>query len=122
MPNVTFTKEKKTISCRKGSNLRQVAIQNGVQLYPGMKKIMNCRGHGTCGECRVHIVKGMENLGPKTFLEKFRIAVSFFKFGHEHEVRLACQAAVNGDIEVLTQPEFNWFGERPQSKKLAAAE
>jgi hypothetical protein len=45
--------------------------------------------------------------------------VSWFKFGHEHEVRLACQTSVIGNVEVLTQPEFNWFGERPLVKRAA---
>ncbi|MBI4601988.1 MAG: (2Fe-2S)-binding protein [Planctomycetes bacterium] len=116
MPKVTFTREKKTVECEQGANLRLLAMEHEIQLYPGMKRYFNCRGHGQCGECRVH-VKGMENLTPKTFFERLRIAVSWFKFGHEHEVRLACQAHVEGDVEVLTQPEFNWFGERPLLKK-----
>jgi ferredoxin len=119
MPTVKFTREKKTIECQRGIDLRTLAREHGIQIYPGMKQYLNCFGHSSCGECRVHVVKGMENLGPKTFLEKLRIAVSFFKFGHEHEVRLACQARVEGDVEILTQPEFNWFGERPQAKKAA---
>jgi len=119
MPKIHFTREKKVVECPSGSNLRQVAMENGIQLYPGMKKYLNCHGFGHCGECRVHVVKGMENLGPKTLKEKFRIAVSWFKFGHEQEVRLACQSTVEGDVEVLTQPEFNWFGERPAVKKAA---
>lgn len=119
MPKITFTREKKVVECASGSNLRAVALENGIQLYPGLKRFANCRGFGHCGECRVYAVKGMENLGPKTLKEKFRIAVSWFKFGHEHEVRLACQASVEGDVEVLTQPEFNWFGERTTVKKAA---
>jgi ferredoxin len=119
MPTIKFTREKKSVECESGAKLRDVAIQHGVQLYPGMKKYFNCHGFGHCGECRVHVVKGMESLAPKTLQEKFRIAVSWFKFGHEHEVRLACQARVNGDVEILTQPEFNWFGERPATKKAA---
>ena len=77
-----------------------------------MKKLLNCHGLGHCGEGRVHIQDGMENLGSKTLKEKFRIAVSWFKLGHEDEVRLSCQCRVNGDCDVYTQPEFNWFGER----------
>ena len=110
MPKITFTREKKEVACDRGANLREVAIRNDIQLYPGMKKHFNCRGKSMCGECRVYIVRGMENLEPKTAREKFRIGVSWFKFGHEDEVRLACQTRVEGDIEVFTQPEFNWFG------------
>jgi len=117
MPTITFTREKKILQCEKGANLRQVAMAHGIQLYPGIKKYLNCHGFAQCGECRVHVLKGMENLSPKTLPEKFRIAVSWFKFGHEQEVRLACQTRVEGDIELLTQPEFNWFGERPAVKK-----
>ena len=34
----------------------------------------------------------------------------------EHKVRLACQARVEGDVEVWTQPEFNWFGQKVGQK------
>ncbi len=112
MPKVNFTREKKVVECAEGEKLRDVAIKHGIELYPGMKKYFNCRGLGQCGECRVHVKSGQENLGPKTLLEKFRIAVSWFKIGHEDEVRLSCQAKVNGDCDVQTQPEFNWFGEK----------
>lgn len=112
MPTIKFTREKKEVECEKGANLRQVAIQNGIQLYPGIKSVLNCRGKSLCGDCRVHVVKGRENLSPMRGMEKLRVGLSFFKIGNEDRVRLACQARVEGDIEVLTQPEFNWFGER----------
>ena len=112
MPKVTFTREKKTVECDEGEKLRNVAIANEIELYPGMKRYFNCRGFGQCGECRVHVIKGMENLAPKTFLEKIRIAVSWFKIGNEDKVRLSCQSKVLGDCDVETQPEFNWFGKR----------
>jgi len=118
MPKITFTREGREIEVPEGANLRQAALAEGIQLYPGIKQYLNCHGFAQCGECRVYIKKGMENTSPKTFLEKLRIAVSWFKIGHEHEVRLACQTKVLGDIEVRTLPEFNWFGER---KKTAAA-
>jgi ferredoxin len=112
MPKINFTREKKVVECEPGEKLRDVAIRHGIQLYPGMKKYFNCHGFAQCGECRVHVLKGMENLGKKTFPEKLRIAVSWFKFGNEDKVRLACQARVFGDCDVYTQPEFNWYGER----------
>jgi hypothetical protein len=31
--------------------------------------------------------------------------------GHEDEMRLSCQARVNGDCTVETQPAMNWSGE-----------
>ena len=69
MPKITFTREKKTVECEEGEKLRNVAIANEIQLYPGMKRYFNCHGFGQCGECRVHVTKGMENLAPKTLLQ-----------------------------------------------------
>jgi len=112
MSKITFIREKREIDVPPGTNLRKAALAEGIQIYPGLKRVFNCHGHAQCGECRVYIKKGMENTTPQTFLEKLRIAVSWFKLGHEHEVRLACQTKVSGDVEVYTQPEFNWFGER----------
>ena len=118
MPKITFLRENVEIEVSPGTNLREAALAEGIELYPGIKKYLNCRGHSSCGDCRVYVKKGMEHTSPKTFMEKLRIAVSWFKLGHEQEVRLACQTEVNGDIEVWTRPEFNWFGER---KKRAGA-
>jgi ferredoxin len=111
MPKVTFVKEKRDIEVPAGANLRQEALKAGIQLYPGLSRIFNCRGLGSCGTCRVHVKKGMENLSPKGFKERLRLALSMFAIGHENEVRLACQTKVLGDCAVETQPEFNLWGE-----------
>ena len=31
--------------------------------------------------------------------------------GNEKNMRLACQTLVMGDMEVITQPPLNWFGD-----------
>ena len=118
MPKVKFVKEIKEVEVEPGANLRQVALREGVQLYPGIHKNWwaNCHGFGHCASCRVQIIKGVENVSPQGFFEKFRLItgpITFFaRLGHEKDLRLACQARVNGDIEVETQPEVNWHGER----------
>lgn len=115
MAKITFVREDREIEVKKGANLRQAAMKAGIQLYPGIHKHLNCHGLAQCGECRVHVKKGMEEGTSKPgFLEWARCRFSFFRIGHEEEVRLACQTRVEGDIEVYTQPEFNWFG---QAKK-----
>jgi hypothetical protein len=62
------------------------------------------------------VTKGVENVSSQGFFEKLRLLTGPFTFfarlGHEKELRLACQARVNGDIEVETQPGVNWHGER----------
>jgi 2Fe-2S ferredoxin len=116
MPIVKFLKEKKEVQCEAGANLREVAQANGVEVYQGISKTLNCGGRSTCGTCLVHIKKGMDNCSPPGLLEKARFAVSFLNIGHEDEARLSCQVIVNGDIEVQTTPAFNWSGEAETPK------
>ncbi|NCX97879.1 MAG: (2Fe-2S)-binding protein [Planctomycetia bacterium] len=111
MPTITFTSEKKEIQVPAGANLRTEALRAGVQLYPGVHKVLNCHGLGQCGSCRVLITKGMENASRKGLMESARLAVSLAYIGNEQTMRLACQTRVNGDITVETKPALNLFGE-----------
>lgn len=111
MPTITFVSEKKEIQVPTGANLRKEALQAGVALYPGIHKIANCHGFGTCGTCRVLITKGIENVSPRGFLEVARLSVSLAYIGNESTMRLACQTKVNGDIAVTTCPSMNLFGD-----------
>jgi len=111
MPTITFTNEKKEIQVPEGANLRKEALRAGVQLYPGIHKVANCHGFGTCGSCRVLVTKGMENTSPKGLLESARLGVSLAYIGNEQTMRLACQTRVQGDIAVTTCPPMNMFGE-----------
>jgi ferredoxin len=40
-----------------------------------------------------------------------RLKMSMAYIGNEEQMRLSCQTQVNGDVDVVTQPELNWFGE-----------
>jgi ferredoxin len=126
MPTIKFIKEKKEIQVPTGANLRKEAIKAGVNLYQGINgigasvnKVLNCHGLGQCGTCRVNIVKGMENASPMGTFEKLRFTclpfpepLACFAFiGNEETMRLACLTTVNGDMEVETGPELNFFGE-----------
>src|SRR5437588_12169149 len=59
MPKVNFVKEKKEIEVPQGANLRQEAAKNGIVVYKGLSRYLNCLGHGTCGTCRVLVKEGM---------------------------------------------------------------
>jgi len=111
MPTITFANEKKEIQVPNGANLRKEALRAGVQLYPGIHKVANCHGFGTCGSCRVLVTKGMENTSPKGILESARLAVSLAAIGNEQTMRLACQTRVEGDITVTTCPPMNLYGD-----------
>ena len=115
MPKVVFVNEKQEIDVPAGSNLREAARQAGISLYKGLDRYLNCRGLGLCGTCRVLVKKGMENLSPRTLMERINFnthpLTMFARIGHEDEMRLSCQVKVNGDCTVQTQPEFNVSGE-----------
>ena len=116
MPKIKFIKEKKTVEVPAGENLRKAARREGVELYWGPHRVVNCMGMGMCGSCKVHIQKGVENTNRMGFLEYFRILTGpilfFARMGHEKDLRLACKTRVYGDIEVETQPEMNLHGEK----------
>lgn len=117
MPKIKFVNEKKEVEVPEGANLRREAQKAGVEVYPGLTKILNCQGFGMCTSCKVHIKKGMENCSKPRWWERlslrgfFNHLCFFARIGHEDEVRLSCQTCVNGDIEVETKPPLNWHGE-----------
>ena len=111
MPVVTFVNEKKEIQVPEGANLRREARKAGIQLYPHVHRVLNCRGLGQCGSCRVLITKGSENASRMGLIEKMRLKMSMAYIGHEDTMRLACQTRVKGDMTVQTQPSMNLYGE-----------
>jgi ferredoxin len=111
MAIIKFVDEKKEIQVPEGSNLRKEAIRSGVNLYSGIHRVANCRGFSLCASCRVLITKGMENTSPMGLIERSRLGYSMAYIGNEQTMRLACQTNVNGDIEVLTKPPLNLYGE-----------
>lgn len=65
MPKVVIANEKREIEVPEGANLRAALRQEGLQVYKGIHKALNCRGLGLCGSCNVMVKKGMENLAAK---------------------------------------------------------
>lgn len=98
MANVKFVKEDQEIVVAEGANLRLKALENGIDIYNWYGKMMNCGGYGQCGTCIVEIVAGMENLSPRTDVEKRKLKKK------PESYRLACQAVVSGSISVVTKP------------------
>jgi ferredoxin len=111
MPVVTFVNEKKEIQVPEGANLRREAMKAGIQLYPHIHRVLNCRGFGQCGSCRVLITKGSENASRMGLIEKMRLKMSMAYIGNEDTMRLSCQTRVKGDMTVQTQPAMNLYGE-----------
>ncbi len=99
--------EGKTITCEKGDNLRQVLLKNGVNLYNGNAKYINCLGIGTCGTCAVQI-EG--DVSPVNWKDKARRSLP--PHNPERELRLACQTKVLGDLKLTKYDGFWGQGEK----------
>ena len=98
MANITFVNENQEAIAADGANLREKALQNGIDIYTFRGKMMNCGGYGQCGTCIVEIVEGMENLSPRTDVENRKLKKK------PETYRLACQTLVNGPTSVKTKP------------------
>jgi ferredoxin len=97
MPVVYFVKQQRAVECPVGANLRDVARQNGIDVYVFPNTLVNCRGNGLCGTCRVK-VDNPRALSPRTRSDER-------KCGWEgDEYRLACQTRVLTDVSVVTAP------------------
>lgn len=92
-------REDKTVECKSGGNLRKLALLSGIRIYPGIFQLLNCRGFGMCGTCKVEI-EPTEGAQPKPW--KLREKMRGFCKGNE---RLSCQVKVVSDINVKTLVE-----------------
>lgn len=98
MSSIKFVKENQEVVVAEGSNLRLKALENSIDLYKLQGKLINCGGYGRCGTCIVEVVKGMENLSPRTPAEDRKLKRK------PKTYRLACQTLVNGTASVKTKP------------------
>lgn len=117
MPKVTFVKEKITVEAAEGEDIRTIARKNGIQLYSGPHKYVNCMGNGLCCSCDVIVKKGSDNCSAKGPLELANKWVNpLLGLKHlsnpEEDVRLSCRTKVHGDVEVVTNPPINWHGDK----------
>ena len=110
MPVVRFVREAREVICPAGTNLRELALVEGIQLYGLKGQLGNCGGCGQCITCFVEVVaeRVPRSLNAPT-------AVELQKLKRRPEGwRLACQTIVNDSVAVVTRPQMG-------SPSLAAA-
>lgn len=90
------------IEVRRGGTLLGAAMKNGVRL------MHVCGARTLCATCRVVVESGEENLTAMSATEKFSLR---WHLSVSPRTRLACQARVNGPVEV--EPVFPLCGELP---------
>lgn len=103
MPVVSFLDSNKTFEINEGEVLYDSLSDRGEELPHGCLS-------GSCGACRVEIVKGQENLQMPGVIEKDTIKSLKEEFKHTRgedfsnntEIRLACRAKVLGDVSFKT--------------------
>lgn len=105
MPKVTA--QGKILECAPGANLRQVLLENGIDLYNNQAKLINCRGIGSCGTCAV-AVEG--EVSTANWKDKARRSLP--PHNMEKNRRLACQTKVLGDVRVTKFDGFWGQGDR----------
>jgi ferredoxin len=101
MPTVSIDGQERTYSVESGSNLLDSLNKQNASLPAG------CLA-GSCGACRLIIVRGPHNLSEPDQMEKDTIEsikVNYRRmYGPEHlkteNVRLGCRAIVNGDVMI----------------------
>ena len=98
MPTINFANEDKSVTVAEGTNLRRAALENGIDLYKLVAKMMNCGGAGQCGTCIVNVTEGADRLSERTTPEQRKLKRK------PDTYRLACQTKVMGDITVKTKP------------------
>lgn len=91
------------IECNSGANLREILLKNGIDLYNGGARLINCRGIGSCGTCAVKVEGEVSaaNWRDQTRRSRsVRAAHSLPPHSPTKDLRLACQTQVLGDVKV----------------------
>lgn len=104
----TVKAQGKIFTCETGANLRQVLLQNGVDLYNGAAEVINCHGIGTCGTCAVQL---QGQVSDPAWRETTRLSLP--PHSPTQNRRLACQLQVLGDLEVTKYDGFWGQGTLP---------
>ena len=99
---IDFKPLDRQIHARPGESLLTAAREAGIMLQAV------CGGHGTCGRCRIQIIKG--NASPAELKERSYFSSQQLEAGW----RLACLLVPHGDMTVSIPPEFLTASQRLQ--------
>jgi ferredoxin len=113
MPKVHFLNEVVTIEdAPEGITIYELAQKADIQLFKGFWTSYNCHGKGRCmgAGCRVWV----NELEPNAVPKKRRKLLALFGRKLGGTQRMACEAVVQGDCEVRTQPGAQQVDENMQ--------
>lgn len=88
----------KTIEAPVGCNVREVLVDNDINVYQSITRWTNCKGKQLCGTCIVNIIDGAPNTNRKSMDEGSTLREN------PESYRLSCITFAYGDVTVETFP------------------
>mmetsp|Transcript_13252 Transcript_13252/g.15192 ORF Transcript_13252/g.15192 Transcript_13252/m.15192 type:complete len:315 (+) Transcript_13252:89-1033(+) len=84
-----------------GSNIREVCVNNGINVYQSVTRWTNCKGKQLCGTCIINIAEGSLFTNRKSMDEDSTLREN------PDSYRLSCVTFAYGDVTVETFPPIN---------------
>ena len=84
-----------------GVNVRELLVNNGINVYQSITRWTNCKGKQLCGTCIVNVTNGSPNTNWKSMDEASTLRAN------PDSYRLSCVTFAHGDITVETFPPIN---------------
>jgi ferredoxin len=88
----------RTLVAPAGSNVRQVCVENGINVYQSVTRWTNCKGKQLCGTCIVNIAEGSLFTNRKSMDEGSTLREN------PDSYRLSCVTFAYGDVTLETFP------------------
>jgi ferredoxin len=90
-----------TLTAPTGVNVRQLLVDNGINVYQSVTRWTNCKGKQLCGTCIVNVSGGSINTNRKSMDEGSTLREN------PESYRLSCVTFAYGDVTVETFPPIN---------------
>lgn len=90
-----------TLTAPAGVNVRQLCVDNGINVYQSVTRWTNCKGKQLCGTCIVDITNGAIHTNRKSMDEASTLR------DNPDSYRLSCITFAYGDVTVETFPPIN---------------
>ncbi|CAJ1957224.1 unnamed protein product [Cylindrotheca closterium] len=93
------------LQAKAGVNIRQLLVDNGINVYQSVTRFTNCKGKQLCGTCIVNVPNGLESTNWKSMDEASTLR------DNPDSYRLSCISFAYGDVTVETLPpveKYQW--------------
>ena len=95
------TEKVHTFTAPAGVNVRELCVDNGINVYQSITRWTNCKGKQLCGTCIVNVPEGGINTNRKSMDEASTLREN------PETYRLSCVTFAYGDVTIETFPPIN---------------